>query len=94
MASHCATCTCDKRAPVQGDRDAHYSPASPYYNPKSHPQGSVTWEEHLEAYVKYATRYGNNQSPERLAKRGGFGYAEITELLGHEPTTWRVWVRK
>lgn len=27
--------------------------------------------------------------PERIAARGGFGYEEITTLLGHPPTTWR-----
>lgn len=77
---HCETCYCGKRAPVQGEHDREHRRAA----------GTVTWDEHLEAYTAYADRYGNSQSAERLAERGGFGYTEITKLLGHEPTTWRV----
>lgn len=74
---HCPTCICGKRAPVQGDY-------------REHPSGTVAWWEYLEAYTAYATRYGHNQSPERLAERAEFGYKEMTTLLGHEPTTWTV----
>lgn len=83
MAEHdCPCCTCGRRAPVQHE----------YVNEKrgrrAMPAGTVAWPEHVEAYVNYAARYGNSQSAERLAARGGFGYWEITEFLGHEPTTW------
>lgn len=33
------------------------------------------------AYIEYARRYGNRQSLDRLAERGGFGIAEMDELL-------------
>ena len=48
----------------------------------------VTWEEHLEAWNAYHRRYPG-QSAERIAERGGFGYWEITQLLGHGPKTWQ-----
>jgi hypothetical protein len=53
------------------------------------PCGFVSWEEHLEAYAAYARQYGNLQSAERISERSGFGYWEMTELLGREPTTWQ-----
>lgn len=76
-APHCSTCICGRRAPVQGDHGK---------NPRA--PGTVTWAEHQEAYTAYAARYGTGQSAQRLAERGGFGYQEMTGLLGHEPTTW------
>lgn len=54
--------------------------------------GTVAWWEHEEAWVDYARRYpyaGSRQDAERVAERGGFSYAELTNHLGHEPTTWR-----
>jgi len=71
----------ERRAPIQGD----------YRLPRGAPgrsRGSVTWDEHEEAYAAYAKRHGAGQSSERLAERGGFGYEEIARLLGHAPTTW------
>ena len=76
-ATHCPTCICGRRAPVQGERTLPRGP------------GSITWEEHLLAWSGYAARYGTGQSAERIAERAGFGYDELTEFLGHEPTTWR-----
>ena len=81
VREHCPTCICGRRAPVQGERHSSRG---------DKPPGSVTWEEYLEAYTAYAARFGRSQSPERLAERAGFGYWEITDLLGHEPTTWSV----
>ena len=80
---HCPTCICGRRAPVQGE---YARPGGP----PARAAGTVTWEEHLKAYAAYAAIYGKHQSAERLAERGGFGYREITDLLGHEPTTWSV----
>lgn len=78
--AHCPSCTCGKRAPVQGEPFEHGKrPRGP---------GTVTWAEHMEAYSGYSARYGTSQSAQRLAERGGFGYSELTELLGHEPITW------
>ena len=67
------------RAPVQGEHRGCKQGAKPY--------GSVDWSEHMEAWNAYHRRY-SRQSAERIAERGGFGYWEITEFLGHEPKTW------
>lgn len=71
----------ERRAPVQGEWDRARI--------KKRPPGTVAWEEHIAAWEIYAQRYGRDQSAERIAERCGFGYWEITELLGHEPKTWR-----
>jgi hypothetical protein len=54
-----------------------------------HGPGTVEWHEHIEAWCEYARRFGCSQTPDRIAERGGFGYVELTDLLGHEPVTWR-----
>lgn len=79
---HCETCICGRRAPVQSEY------ANPAKGRKAIGPGTVAWSEHLEAYAGYSGRYGTSQSAERLAQRGGFGYYEMVEFLGHEPTTW------
>lgn len=80
LESHCLTCICGRRAPVQGD----------WYKLGGKPNGTISWEEYLKAYEVYAHKYGRGQTAERLVERGGFGYDEITQLLGHEPKTWSV----
>lgn len=65
---------CSRRAPVQGDSRNGYV------------AGSVSWSEHVEAWKVYNRTW--SQSAERIAERGGFSHAELTDLLGHEPTTW------
>lgn len=67
----------ERRAPVQGD-----------YRRKR-PPGTVAWSEHLKAWRVYANRFGTYQSAERIAERGGFGFDELIEFLGHAPNTWR-----
>ena len=79
----------ERRAPVQQDCRL---PAGRYgcsHKPdaREHHAGTVAWAEHEEAWGDYAKRY-SGQDAERIASRGGFGYAEITGHLGHEPTTW------
>lgn len=74
----------ERRAPVQGDTGHHL----PRRYPNAKPPGSVAWLEHLEAWSAYARRCGRDQSAERIAARGGFGYAEMVDLLGREPMTW------
>lgn len=69
-----------KRAPVQGD----YNRATRRYENA----GSIAWAEHVEAWEDYARRYGRDQSAERIAERGGFGYAELVDHLKRVPTTW------
>ncbi len=75
------------RAPVQGERGcpAGSRVGAPLASAK--PSGTIAWAEHVEAWVAY-NRMHKEQSAERLAERGGFGWYELVELLGHEPHTW------
>jgi hypothetical protein len=45
------------------------------------PAGRVPWGIAEAAYKVYARRYGRDQSLERLAARGGFGWSELVNLL-------------
>lgn len=67
-----------RRAAVQGD-----------YRRGGRAYGTIEWWEHEEAWLAYSKRYGTGQSAERIHERAGFGYDELVELLGREPTTWR-----
>jgi hypothetical protein len=71
------------RAPAYGDESA--TPPIP--------NGTVSWSEHLGAWREYAkfacAQVGDCDPPARVAELGGFTYREITQHLGHEPTTWR-----
>lgn len=73
----CKVLSSDRRAPVQSD-----------WKPKRVPSGTVAWFEHEMAWQEYNRIYHNDQTAEVIAQRGGFGYNEITKLLGFEPTTW------
>lgn len=75
-----------RRAPVQGEWRKATPGARAGWRVSP---GTVAWEEHELAWRAYAARYGSGQSAERIAERHGFGYDEITNLLGHEPKTWR-----
>ena len=79
---HCPTCTCGKRAPVQG------SPKVPKGQPGCGP-GTVSWAEHELAWGAYDREYRSGQSAARMAERGGFSYYELNEFLGRAPATWR-----
>lgn len=81
MGEHCATCICGRRASVQG------SSRIPKGQP-GHGAGTVSWEEHERAWSTYATKYGRNQSAERIHERGGFCFGELTDFLGEPPKTW------
>ena len=72
-----------ERAPVQADRHR-----SKLIKLPGTVAGTVAWDEHLQAWRAYAAKYGSDQSAERIAERGGFGYAELGALLGREPKTW------
>ncbi len=78
---HCETCICGKRAPVQGD------PRHVTSRERKGP-GTISWEEHLEAWNGYAAEYGTSQTATRMAERGGFSYGELLMFLKHEPRTW------
>ncbi len=45
------------------------------------PEGSVPWKLAECAYEVYSHIYGTDQSLERLAERGGFGWVELTVFL-------------
>jgi len=78
--ANCPTCVCGRRAPVQAD---HVGRSGDGSGP-----GTISWAEHEQAWRKYAGRHGAGQSAERIAERGGFGYAELQLFLGHDPETW------
>jgi len=84
VEAHCVTCTCGRRAPVQGSR---HGPS--WLNRCSFPAGTVAWAEHLEAWGRYASLGHGDQSAERVAERGGFDITEMVFLLGRLPLTWR-----
>lgn len=75
----CPRCS---RAPVQQSDRA---------NPQR-PRGTVAWWEHELAWHDYHRRWPG-QSAERIAERGGFGWDELVDQLGHEPTTWQPLVK-
>jgi hypothetical protein len=50
--------------------------------------GTIAWSEHEEIWRAYDAKEHNGQDAERIAERGGFGYWEAAQLLGHEPRTW------
>jgi hypothetical protein len=50
--------------------------------------GTISWDEHLEAWLVYKWAGHGSQSAERLAERGGFGYGELLDLLGRAPESW------
>lgn len=78
----------ERRVPVQGD--GNYSLRhDDSRRGNAHYPGTVSWEEHCEAWAGYAKRY-SGQDAEKIAERGGFGYDEMTEYMGHEPKTWQV----
>lgn len=66
-------------APVQGE----------WRKDKKRPAGTISWDEHLEAWKVYDEKFRSDQSAERIAQRGGFSYEELVEFLGREPETWR-----
>jgi hypothetical protein len=54
----------------------------------SHVPGTISRAEHDRAWQSYRERYGDGQSADRIAERGGFSYRELVTLLGREPETW------
>jgi hypothetical protein len=53
------------------------------------PPGTISWTEHLVVYELYSKRHGHGQDADKIAERGGFGYAEIVSFLGCKPITWK-----
>ena len=42
----------------------------------------MPWSVGVAAWERYAARYGCDQSVERIAERGGFGFGEMHMFLG------------
>jgi hypothetical protein len=78
----------ERRAPVQCSGPYRLIAGYPARDDRTRPPGTIAWSEHVEAWEAYASRFGRNQSAERIEERGGFGHAELVYLLGREPTTW------
>ena len=41
----------------------------------------IPWDMHLQAWESYARKYGTDQSPQRIAERGGFGTTELDAFI-------------
>lgn len=65
--------TVEKMFPIQG------GPVSG--TDRYQPPGQVPWSIAEEAYKVYSGKYGTEQSLERIAERGGFGWSELVWLL-------------
>ena len=46
--------------------------------------GTIPWWLAVEAYLVYSRRYGDRQTLERIAERGGFGRDELLDLIRDE----------
>jgi hypothetical protein len=46
------------------------------------PDVRIPWDIHVRAWQVYAAAGYGDQSAERIAERGGFGYSELVMLLG------------
>jgi hypothetical protein len=75
------------RVPVQGEGSWWLSQRDPRRVGAKCP-GSIEWWEHVEAWKGYDKLYPG-QPAHVVAGRGGFGWLELIDFLGHEPTTWR-----
>lgn len=45
------------------------------------PAGRIPWDVHVQAWTEYSRRFGQEQSAETIASRGGFGYREVQTFL-------------
>lgn len=76
-----------RRAPVQGAAPREWRLLPEAFAVRwraqlgpSVPYGTIPWNDHLRVYEAYALRFGRDQTPERMAERGGFGVTEIAYL--------------
>jgi len=45
---------------------------------------AIPWDIAEVIYKKYVAKYGNVQTLERIAQRGGFGWAEVEDLWKYQ----------
>ena len=72
-----------KTAPIQIDFNARALGLNIQY-------ACTPWVEHERIFFRYARKYGNSQSAEKIADRGGFGIKEAIKLGYDNPTI--IWV--
>jgi hypothetical protein len=77
----------EPRWPVQAEHQ--FDPTTKDKKRSKKPAGAVGDLEARIPYDAYVSRYGSEQTFERLHERGGFGYWELTYFLGQEPKTWK-----
>lgn len=63
----------ERRFPIQQQQDS--------INGFVRPAGYVPWGIAALAYQRYIARYGQQETMEELAARGGFGWGELVHLL-------------
>ena len=68
----------DKLFPIQSGTISNIRPVINY------PRTYIPWWLAEKAYEVYVKRYGDCQTLERIAERGGFGRNELLELLKNE----------
>lgn len=75
LPARCPTCQEERRAPtLRGFYGRHSDPAKDLPGGR---EGWVPWAIHIDAWKGYAEAGHGDQSAERVAERGGFGYREI-----------------
>lgn len=67
--------------PIQGEHGTEYDAEGRITRHWERPAGRVPWAVAEAAYQVYARMYGRDQSLQKLAARGGFGWYELTWLL-------------
>lgn len=80
--------TTERRVRIGASGGSYLPEGHPSRAKDARPPGTITWTEHERAWQAYDRKYHGGQSAERIAKRGGFGYAELVEFLGRDPETW------
>ncbi len=73
----------EKTFPIQGEVPEWFHSASGEIVARRprRPAGKIPWRLAVCAYNEYSRLYGTQQSLERLAERGGFGWTEFGELF-------------
>jgi hypothetical protein len=60
-------------------------PSKPKTAPvQAQPRGDIPWALHVRAWQVYAALGHGNQSAQRIAERGGFGWLELAVLLAEQ----------
>ncbi len=74
----------DDTKPFPIQQDWNWGKGREHRPVEQNPGSSIPWWLAQEAYDYYSSKFGTQQSLERLAERGGFGRAELLMLLRKE----------